>query len=184
MLRRTKANRGEEYPTERGATLVEMAILLPLLLILLLGIIDFGMLFNQWLSVRNGTREGLRQAIVDPAPPAPGGATWSCPIVSPTPPAVGTDAHSLVCFTKSRIALNEDSVRVKVHFEPPFRGGQPVKICVQYLANSPTGIAPALLSRKILSAQITSLIEMDKLSFTTPFEETPFTAWPTACEIL
>lgn len=50
---------------ERGAALVEMAIVTPLLVLLLLGIIEFGWLFGQYNDVRHGTREGARFAAVN-----------------------------------------------------------------------------------------------------------------------
>lgn len=49
---------------DRGANLVEFAIVAPLLLILLLGIIEFGLLFAHYNEVRHGAREGARYAAV------------------------------------------------------------------------------------------------------------------------
>ena len=50
---------------ERGANLVEFALLAPLLILLVLGIIEFGWLFSQNNDVRHGAREGARMAAVD-----------------------------------------------------------------------------------------------------------------------
>lgn len=50
---------------ERGANLVEFAILMPFLLLLLLGIIEFAWLFGLSNDVRHGAREGARYAAVD-----------------------------------------------------------------------------------------------------------------------
>lgn len=50
---------------DRGANLVEFAILLPLLVLLVLGIIEFAWVFAQNLNVRHGAREGARLAAVD-----------------------------------------------------------------------------------------------------------------------
>ena len=50
---------------ERGAALVEFAILAPLLLLLVVGIVEFGWLFGQFNDVRHGAREGARFAAVD-----------------------------------------------------------------------------------------------------------------------
>jgi Flp pilus assembly protein TadG len=49
---------------ERGASAVEMAIVAPFLLILLLGIIEFGFLFGQYNELRHAAREGARYAAV------------------------------------------------------------------------------------------------------------------------
>jgi Flp pilus assembly protein TadG len=50
--------------SERGATLVEAALVLPLLLLVVLGILDFGLLFWRFESVTNAAREGARVAIL------------------------------------------------------------------------------------------------------------------------
>ena len=46
---------------QRGSSAVEFAIILPLLLTLLLGIIEFGYLFNQQISLTQAAREGARE---------------------------------------------------------------------------------------------------------------------------
>ncbi|HOQ06551.1 MAG TPA: TadE/TadG family type IV pilus assembly protein [Clostridiales bacterium] len=46
-----------------GQSLVETALILPLLLLLLTGIIDFGLLFNSYLVISNASREGARRAV-------------------------------------------------------------------------------------------------------------------------
>jgi Flp pilus assembly protein TadG len=45
---------------QRGATAVEMAIVLPILFLLLFGIIEFGFIFNRWITVTHAAREGVR----------------------------------------------------------------------------------------------------------------------------
>jgi Flp pilus assembly protein TadG len=50
---------------EKGQSLVEFAILLPLLLLLLMGILEFGLMLNAYLSINNSAREGARLGIVD-----------------------------------------------------------------------------------------------------------------------
>ena len=45
---------------DRGASTLEAAIILPLLLILALGTAEFGFAFVDWLSVANATRTGAR----------------------------------------------------------------------------------------------------------------------------
>jgi Flp pilus assembly protein TadG len=50
--------------SNRGQVIVEFALLLPLLLALLLGILDFGVLFYDKVMITNASREGARAAIV------------------------------------------------------------------------------------------------------------------------
>jgi Flp pilus assembly protein TadG len=49
---------------DRGANLVEFALIAPLLIILVLGIVEFGYLFAQYNEIRHGAREGARYAAV------------------------------------------------------------------------------------------------------------------------
>jgi len=49
---------------ERGQALVEFTMLVPIFLVLLFAIIDFGMGFYSWISVTNGAREGARLGAV------------------------------------------------------------------------------------------------------------------------
>lgn len=50
---------------ESGASLVEFAIVLPFLLVLLLGIVEFGWALGQMNDIRHGAREAARLAAVD-----------------------------------------------------------------------------------------------------------------------
>lgn len=52
---------------DRGASLVEFAFVMPFLLLLVLGIVEFGYVFAQYNEVRHGAHEGARLAAVDDA---------------------------------------------------------------------------------------------------------------------
>jgi Flp pilus assembly protein TadG len=49
---------------QRGQTMVEFALVLPLLCMILLGIVQFGIVFNDYLSLTDGVRAGARKAVV------------------------------------------------------------------------------------------------------------------------
>lgn len=49
---------------QKGQALVEFALILPILLLLIMGIIQFGMVINAYLSIQNAAREGARAGIV------------------------------------------------------------------------------------------------------------------------
>ena len=53
---------------DRGANLVEFAVIAPLLFLLLFGIIEFAWLFASNLDVRQGAREAVRVAATDRLP--------------------------------------------------------------------------------------------------------------------
>ena len=54
---------------EKGQAMVEFALVLPLLLALLCGIVDFGWLYYNQITLNNAAREGARYAVIhyDPA---------------------------------------------------------------------------------------------------------------------
>jgi Flp pilus assembly protein TadG len=62
LIRRGK--KGEKGQAEEGQALVEFTLLVPIFLILVFAIVDFGMGFYSWMSVTNGAREGARLGAV------------------------------------------------------------------------------------------------------------------------
>jgi Flp pilus assembly protein TadG len=50
----------QPYQSERGGALVEFALVLPILLVLVFGIVDFGRAFQASITLTNATREGAR----------------------------------------------------------------------------------------------------------------------------
>jgi Flp pilus assembly protein TadG len=57
---------------ESGVALTEFALVLPLLLVLLLGMLDFGTAFNTWIDQTHLSNEGARWAVVDKNPGSSG----------------------------------------------------------------------------------------------------------------
>ncbi len=57
----------KKYKREDGQAMVEFALILPIFLLILCGIIDFGWLFYNQLSLNNACREGARYAVVNTA---------------------------------------------------------------------------------------------------------------------
>lgn len=51
--------------SKKGQALVETALTLPLLLLILMGIVEFGRIFNAYLIVTNASREGARYAAIN-----------------------------------------------------------------------------------------------------------------------
>lgn len=49
---------------QRGQALVELAIVLPFVLLLLLGTLEFGLMFDAYLGVSHAAREGARVGII------------------------------------------------------------------------------------------------------------------------
>ena len=53
---------------ERGAALVEFALAVPLLLVVIAGIVDFGFAFQRYEVITNAAREGARMATLPGTP--------------------------------------------------------------------------------------------------------------------
>jgi hypothetical protein len=60
---------------ERGVSLVEFALVLPVLAVLLFGMLDFGKAFNYWIDATHLANEGARWAVVNKNPGSGGGLT-------------------------------------------------------------------------------------------------------------
>jgi Flp pilus assembly protein TadG len=59
---------------EQGQTMVEFAIVLPVLALLLFGVIQFGIAFNNYLTLTDAVRAGARKAAVSREAASPCGA--------------------------------------------------------------------------------------------------------------
>ena len=57
---------GRGLPPRRGVAMVELAVVLPLLLLLLLGAIDFGRFAHSYITVTNASRSGAAFGAVNP----------------------------------------------------------------------------------------------------------------------
>jgi Flp pilus assembly protein TadG len=96
---------------ESGAAAVEFALILPILLLFVMGIIEFGFIFNRWITVTHAAREGVRVAVVGGVDPI-GAAQQAAPdLTSDTPmtctmplPETSPDVQ-MTCSVESPFAL-------------------------------------------------------------------------------
>jgi Flp pilus assembly protein TadG len=158
MVERRVKRRGEGR-NEAGAALVEFALVVSILLVLLFGIIEFGIAFNDYISVRNGSREGARAAVVNDVKNAPpctiNGGTVSPPA---TPTGASDSTNAIVCKTKDRIGLDESQVKVRVSVAGSSIGDT-VTVCASYPVQSLTGLLAPILSGKTLTSNVTMRLE-------------------------
>ena len=63
--------RAEPPKKRRAQSLVEFALIVPILFVLTMGIMEFGWLFRNYMTVHYSTREGARIGAVD-------GNLWQC----------------------------------------------------------------------------------------------------------
>lgn len=52
------------WASDRGAELIEMVVVLPLLLLMMFGIIDFGFMFQRYVVLTNAAMEGARVGVL------------------------------------------------------------------------------------------------------------------------
>jgi hypothetical protein len=64
VLRTHRQLRRGRFQDNSGTALAELAIVMPLLLVLLLGMLDFGKMFNEWIDETHLANEGARLAAV------------------------------------------------------------------------------------------------------------------------
>lgn len=111
-----------------GAQIVEFAIVVPILLLLVIGIFEFGRAYFSWIVITNGAREGARTAAVganatavyDRVISAVGGLPMAGPPVEGScPPPVGV--AQAWCIQAAGLQGNpgtSTSVRVGYNFKP------------------------------------------------------------------
>ncbi|WP_159704033.1 TadE family protein [Arthrobacter sp. 18067] len=100
--------------------MVEFAIILPLLLTMLLGVIDFGLFFSQNIGIQAAAREGARQGI--------------------------TQGDVIASITSAK--GNLDSTKLQSKFVVDTTGGAPGKlvVCVRYPQSSASGFFAWMLN--------------------------------------
>lgn len=82
---------------ERGAVAIEMAFILPLLLLILIGTIEFGRVLNIQVSMSQAAREGARYAAIhykDPGLNVTGATLAAAPSLSGLPVSVTNNAST------------------------------------------------------------------------------------------
>jgi Flp pilus assembly protein TadG len=65
-LCQTRVQKLTLWKEESGAELFEAALVLPILLMLLLGIVTFGRAYNEYQTITRAAREGAREAVLTP----------------------------------------------------------------------------------------------------------------------
>jgi Flp pilus assembly protein TadG len=104
--------RRNDIRSEEGQTAVEFALVAPLLIVLLLGILQIGITFNHYLTITDAARAGARRAIV-------------ARVAGLTPADVETSVRA------AATGLDRDSLKVKVD-DPTWKAGSNVTVTVTY----------------------------------------------------
>jgi hypothetical protein len=124
---------------DRGQSLVEVALTLPLLLVILIGIVDIGRIYTTKLAVTNAAREAAIQAARDPQARADaicqrardelGAGTGTC---NGTPIFITCDRAGAPCGNESSVALLFQNGGAGDGGVTDGRGGADVSVTVSY----------------------------------------------------
>ena len=94
------------HESESGAAAIEFAILLPLLLMLVLGTIEFGRAYNAQITLTNAARDGVRvMAIANDPAGAKTAAKNAAASVSTTIPTSDVTLSTNACSTGAQVTL-------------------------------------------------------------------------------
>ena len=95
---------------ERGQSMVEFAIMLPLLILIVMGILEFGMMMNSYLGINNAAREGARLGIVG------GTDTQIQNIILSTSPSLNSQYLTIVITPDNLSRKSGDTLKVTLHY--------------------------------------------------------------------
>lgn len=127
MLKTHNTFRQGRARDDRGTALAELAIVMPLLLVLILGMLDFGKAFHEWIDQTHVANEGARLAAVNYCPDTTavdgcGWGTTACPV---------TGTSCIAWFVANQLDTNE--------LRPPGRAADsyapqqnPAQACIFY----------------------------------------------------
>ena len=120
---------------ERGASAVEFALVSLILFPLLLGIIDYGLWFNDSLNTRQGVREAARLGVVQ---------RFDCP--------TGTNnLQKMQCVTKREVGAISGPSYVRISAPDGWARGNSLLVCAMVRTDAITGFVPLPNDRIIRS---------------------------------
>jgi hypothetical protein len=146
---------------DRGAALVEMALVAPLLIMLVLGIVDFSTLFSEKIDLRGGVREASWNA-------GRGiyGSTVPCALSFTQAPPPNAETRQVMCLVKARSGLDGSDLRVMVRLvnlgpvgQPAtYEVGQGLMVCAMRTPQSVTHFFSSLFAGKTQKSRLSTVI--------------------------
>jgi TadE-like protein len=118
---------------DQGAAAVEFALVVPILVMMLFGIIDYGLYFTNSLAVRAGVSDAARQIIV-------GNFSRSCEEFADF--GEHGDLLAKVRDCVQPVADDEASFEAHVTYDTSWTAGQNVIVCASVLVDGLTGLTP------------------------------------------
>jgi Flp pilus assembly protein TadG len=136
---------------------VEFALVVPILLLMVFGIVDYGLWFEDSIALRQGVREGARQGIVENF-----GATPCTGVVA------SANIQRLICTVKSDAGTATGTTYVKVEVldenganpGTAWKQGGTLRVCAMTADTSVTGFIP-LPADGLIKSRVDMRIEQD-----------------------
>jgi hypothetical protein len=122
---------------EQGQGLVEFAFILPVFILILVGILEFGSIYSNVISLRQGVREAGRQGSVGSF------GNGNCPVTAGQTATQNRD--DLICLVKDQ-AGSGNGISAYVKFDTTYAVGNGLVICAVYPFRSLTGAIQPLLN--------------------------------------
>lgn len=152
--------------------MVELALILPIFLVLVFGVIEFGITYNNLITVRQGTREAARQGAVGNF-----GGLSSCSLTSGV--TGSDDIKKLMCLTKQQIGLSYANTRVKIMSASAdftstgtFQKGEAIVVCTEYPVDTMAKFVTPVLGSAVLKSKTSMRIEASYTNTETAGQET------------
>jgi Flp pilus assembly protein TadG len=139
-----------------GASAVEFALVSVVVFPLLLGMIQYGLLFNDYLQVRQGVRQGARTGVVQTVPACAGASTT---------------AALIKCYTKAQIDPVTGPQAVRVVTPDGWTKGSPLLVCATVKTAGAGGLIP-MPNGGYVTAKTQMAIEQDTPAPTGTFPAT------------
>lgn len=112
---------------ERGTALVEMALVLPVFLLILLGIVEFGLAMNAHVTVQHAAREGARLGIMG-----------------------ASDADIAARVRDRAFPIDPSKLGISVSPEPSLRQrGEPLTVAVEYTHEFITPLVASIIGEDV-----------------------------------
>ena len=121
--------------SDRGAAAVEFALVVPVLVLMLLGVVDYGIYFSDSLGVRQGLREGARQGVVENFPI--GACTGAH-----TTTGDSDELNQLACRTLANMGVIGGQAFVHIEADNSWKEGNDLLVCAAVDEQALTGYTP------------------------------------------
>lgn len=171
---RRRGSRPNRRRGDRAAALVELALVVFPVVVIFSGIVDWGNVYAQRVSLRSGAREASWNA-----GRAIFGSAAGCSLVGTV---LDPNTQRVMCMAKQRSGLDPADIRVKVMMLDPtnisnpasFATGNAVMVCVQQRLTSLTGIYSSVFSTTFQRMRVETIIITTGGKSLTNGEETAF----------